>query len=93
MRSSDKYIRIKKKILTILEDIPDPAQVLLIAHSLGINLGLEYKYADLCPPEKDFDQDLMTDDALKKSLWRDREIDYEITTPMIPEDLSCIRSV
>ena len=58
-----------------------------------MNLGLECEYDDLCCPEKDFDQDLMTDDALKKSLWGGREIEYEITTPMIPEDLSCIRSV
>ena len=39
-RPQPQPIRISKKILTILEDIPDPAQVLLIAHSLGI-LGKE----------------------------------------------------
>merc|ERR1711936_610494 len=68
------FNKIRKSISTILADIPDDAQLLLMAHSL------EKDFADIVG---------MTDTKFndKTNIWSKRKITYEITTPMIPKDL------
>ena len=92
-----KTIKIRKSISTILADIPDPAQLLLITHSLGEiwwNFLIYILRNDLYQPEKNFQFVQMMTDAMyndPSNPWRSRKITYEITTPMIPTDLSCLR--